>query len=127
MASSVLRVGDGRGFVVARRNYIGNMERIVITAAHCLPHLPSSHPARDLTEETYKRLLAPLGSKPVIWATCLFVDPIADIAALRRTIRSCSTKPTNTAGAPPGRMISERNRELHRPTRSAEDRRPGAR
>jgi hypothetical protein len=81
MASSVLQVGDGRGFVVARRDYIGHMERIVITAAHCLPDLPPPHPARDLAEETYERLLAPLGSEPVIYATCLFVDPIADIAA----------------------------------------------
>jgi hypothetical protein len=82
MASSVLQVDDGRGFVVAHHNYIGNLEHIIITAAHCLPHLPPPHPARYLEEETYERLLAPLGSEPVIYATCLFVDPIADIAAL---------------------------------------------
>jgi hypothetical protein len=58
------------------------MERIVITAAHCLPDLPPLHPARYLEEETYPRLLAPLGREPVIRVTCLFVDPIADIAAL---------------------------------------------
>jgi hypothetical protein len=34
---AVLRVGDGRGFVVSSRNSIGGHERIVITAAHCLP------------------------------------------------------------------------------------------
>jgi hypothetical protein len=28
------RVGDGRGFVVACRNYVGHEERIVIAAAH---------------------------------------------------------------------------------------------
>jgi hypothetical protein len=27
-------------------------------------------------------LLAPLGGKPAIWAECLFVDPVADIAVL---------------------------------------------
>ena len=80
MASSVLRVGNGRGFVVAR--HIGYMERIVITAAHCLPHLPPPDPWRYPKEETYERLLAPLGSEPAIYARCLFVDPIADIAAL---------------------------------------------
>jgi len=31
---------------------------------------------------TYKALLGPLGAKPVVWAACLFVDPIADIAVL---------------------------------------------
>jgi hypothetical protein len=88
---AVLKVGDGRGFVVKRRNYLGLEERIVITAAHCIERalradrkrrLPSCHPARYLAEETYKKLLGPLGTKPTVFATCLFVDPIADIAVL---------------------------------------------
>jgi Trypsin-like peptidase domain len=82
IARAMLRVGGGRGFVVRRRTYIGHEEPIIITAAHCLPHLPPPHPARNLEEETYQMLLAPLGGKPTVWATCLFVDPIADIAAL---------------------------------------------
>jgi len=82
IARAVLRVGDGRGFVVRRRTYIGHAEPTIITAAHCLPHLPPPHPARADQEETYQMLLAPLGSKPTVWARCLFVDPIADIAAL---------------------------------------------
>ena len=35
-----------------------------------------------LEEQTYRELLAPLGKKPTVWATCLFVDPMADIAVL---------------------------------------------
>jgi hypothetical protein len=78
--------------VVERRNHFGHNERIIITAAHCLPRLPpphehllqlpTPHPARYLQEETYQHLLAPLRSKCTVWATCLFVDPIADIAVL---------------------------------------------
>jgi hypothetical protein len=88
---AVLRVGDGRGFVVEHRNHLGWSERIIITAAHVIAHaalgdgtegLPSCHPARYLNEETYPRLLGPLGSDCTVWAQFLFVDPIADIAVL---------------------------------------------
>jgi hypothetical protein len=91
LARAVLRVGDGRGFVVERRVDLG-VEPIIITAAHCLPRLPppyehllalpAPHLARYLGEETYERLLGPSGAEPTVWATCLFVDPIADIAVL---------------------------------------------
>jgi hypothetical protein len=85
---AVLRVGDGRGFVVERRNHLGWNERIISTAAHVIAHatlgnetegLPSCHPARYLNEETYPRLLGPLGGEPRCGRS---VDPIADIAAL---------------------------------------------
>jgi hypothetical protein len=88
---AVVQVGDGRGFVVEGKNYLGRAERIVITAAHCLSHarladgtegLPPCHPGRYLEEQTYPRLLAPLKGKRTVWATCLFADPIADIAVL---------------------------------------------
>src|SRR6266404_5448920 len=59
LKSGVITVGDGRGFVVE-----GAGERLVITAAHCLP------------------LLARRGEEPRAWAVCRFVDPIADIAVL---------------------------------------------
>jgi Trypsin-like peptidase domain len=76
--SAVLRVGDGRGFVVECRGY-----RVVITAAHCLPHFPPPHAASYLKERTYPKLLGPLsGRRRTAWAECLFVDPIADIAVL---------------------------------------------
>jgi hypothetical protein len=91
MTGAVLRVGDGRGFVVKREGYRGQEERVVITAAHCLAYallangtqgLPPCHPWRYLGEETYKELLGPLSVEPTVWATCLFVDQVADIALL---------------------------------------------
>src|SRR5262249_55944635 len=73
--TAVLKVGGGRGFLVQ-----GGRNRYVITAAHCLPYFPP--PPWDLEERTYRNLLGPLGAEPTIWAECLFVDPIADIAVL---------------------------------------------
>src|SRR5262249_33780272 len=83
LRSAVLRVRGGRGFVVRRPNHRGHGERIVVTAAHCLPSLPPCHPWRSESHEsTYKRLIGPLGAKPTVWAHCLFADPVADIAVL---------------------------------------------
>jgi hypothetical protein len=92
LKNAVLRVGDSRGFVVERQHYLSGAERIVITAAHCLPRLPppyeqllqlpTPHPMRCLHEGTYSHLLGPLGADPTVWAECLFVDPVADIAVL---------------------------------------------
>jgi hypothetical protein len=83
--TAVIRVGDGRGFVVKdlaaeRRGF--HWKRIVITAAHCLPFFPPCHAASDLEERTYRALLGPLGREPTVWAECLFADPIADVAIL---------------------------------------------
>jgi hypothetical protein len=63
----VVRVGEGRGFIVAgpRANY-------VITAAHVLPH-PPAFPGE---EETYLRFIGPRDAEPVIAASCLFADPV---------------------------------------------------
>jgi hypothetical protein len=77
---SVVRVGDGRGFVVQEQQRFRN--RLIITAAHCLPFLPPCISFSDLRERTYQELLAPIGAEPTIWAECLFVDPISDIAVL---------------------------------------------
>jgi hypothetical protein len=74
---AVVRVGDGRGFVVELR---GN--RYIITAAHCLPHLPPPHGFSYAKERTYANLIGPLGEEPGIWVECVFVDPVADIALL---------------------------------------------
>ena len=87
LLSAVLRVGEGRGFLVKRHH-----DCIVITAAHCLPDLPPPHPCAYLEELTYRRLLGPLGTEPTVWAHILFVDPVADIAVL---------------GAPDGQVLSE--------------------
>jgi hypothetical protein len=77
LTSAVITVGDGRGFVVE-----GAGERLVITAAHCLPSLPPALPAFGLAARTYGPLLAHRGEQPHAWAVCRFVDPIADIAVL---------------------------------------------
>ncbi len=82
---AVLTVGDGRGFVVEvpRRNPLFRVpERVIITAAHCLPHLPPSHGASHYWERTYANLIGPLGKKPTIWVECYFADPVADLAVL---------------------------------------------
>jgi hypothetical protein len=75
-ANAVVKVGAGRGFVV------GDRERFVITAGHCLPELPPYHPASDTAERTYRALLGPVDGKPTVCAECLFADPIGDIAVL---------------------------------------------
>jgi hypothetical protein len=77
LKSSVITVGQGRGFVVESAG-----ERLVITAAHCLPSLPPALSSLGLEARTYGPLLALRGEEPRVWAVCRFVDPIADIAVL---------------------------------------------
>lgn len=91
-SKAVVKVGSGRGFVVEALRQLADPlrpradvfldERVVVTAAHCLPHLPPCYSFSDLEERTYPSLLGPLGSTPTVWAECLFVNPIADIAVL---------------------------------------------
>jgi hypothetical protein len=76
-ARAVVQVGDGRGFVVEAGH-----RRLIITAGHCLPNLPPSHPGSYDEERTYTALLGPLGAEPAVWTECLFVDPVADLAVL---------------------------------------------
>ena len=75
--SSIVTVGSGRGFVVE-----AGTERLVITAAHCLPELPPAAPFVPVREKTYEELLGQLGDGPAIAAECRFADPISDIAVL---------------------------------------------
>jgi hypothetical protein len=77
LTAGVITAGSGRGFVVE-----GAGERLVITAAHCLPFLPSAQSFFGPKERAYGPLLSPLGDEPRAWAVCRFVDPIADIAVL---------------------------------------------
>jgi hypothetical protein len=80
-AKAIVRVGAGRGFVVEDLNE----RRYVITAAHCLPHMPPAIGGiSHIEERTYQRLLGPLGQEPDVWCECLFVDPISDVAILGR-------------------------------------------
>lgn len=76
--SSVVRVGDGRGFVIE-----GADDRFIVTAAHCLG--TSVVPCASfsfLEERTYQSLVAKIGETPTVSAECFFIDPIADIAVL---------------------------------------------
>jgi hypothetical protein len=76
VTGAVVRVGDGRGFILAHEH-----RRLVITAAHCLPQIPPAMPARYEHECTFP-MLGPLDGEPTIWAECLFVDVVADLAVL---------------------------------------------
>jgi hypothetical protein len=97
---AVITVGGGRGFVIQvaepnpnqkeirlmgkfRRPRRWIKSRVVVTASHCLPHLPPAHPAAFRHERTYQALLSPLDERiPLITTECLFADPVADIAVL---------------------------------------------
>jgi hypothetical protein len=74
---AIVVVAHGRGFVVD-----GPDGRLVVTAAHCLPHLPNCANTSFSALSTYSNLLAPLRGGPCVGAECLFVDPIADLAVL---------------------------------------------
>jgi hypothetical protein len=74
---AVVTVGEGRGFVVN-----GLRNRLIVTAAHCLPSFPPCHGASYIEERTFGSLLAPIGREPSVCAECLFADPVADIAVL---------------------------------------------
>src|SRR5579872_1671132 len=75
----VIKVGDGRGFLLHSAHY---PHTVVVTAAHCLPSLPPAHPAAFWYERTYPDLLGPLTGERKIWTECMFVDPVNDIAVL---------------------------------------------
>lgn len=74
---AVVTVGDGRGFIVENAD-----ARLIVTAAHCLPHFPPCASPSFVSERTYVDLVGALGSRPSTWAECLFVDPISDLAVL---------------------------------------------
>jgi hypothetical protein len=77
---AIVKVGDGRGFLVASVRWA---EPLVITAAHCLPRFPPPHTFSYTAERTYLKLLGPLSdSTRTVAAECLFVDPVSDVAVL---------------------------------------------
>jgi hypothetical protein len=76
--SAVIRVGSARGFVVEACKE----QHLVITAGHCLPDIPPRHAMSYVEERTFAKLLGPLGGEPTVWAECLFVDPLSDLAVL---------------------------------------------
>jgi hypothetical protein len=68
---SLVTVDSGRGFVIQ-----GERERLIITAAHCLPFFPPCHAISDTEKRTYQALIGPLREKPTVWVECRFADPI---------------------------------------------------
>jgi hypothetical protein len=79
VTAAVVRVGDGRGFVVRGSD---DYDLLVVTAAHCLPSFPPCASFSILQDRTYPSLIGRIGETPSVWAQCLFVDPIGDIAVL---------------------------------------------
>ncbi|MGO6880680.1 hypothetical protein ACCS44_17555 [Rhizobium ruizarguesonis] len=76
--NSVIRVGYGRGFLAQTVD-----SPVIITCAHCLPHMPPAiGSVMSPHERTYLRLVGALGAEPTITVECLFVDPVADVAVL---------------------------------------------
>lgn len=73
---AVLRVGDGRGFVIETEK-----NRLVVTAGHCVAPFPPFHSASSLAERM-RKVLGRIGQLQTVWAECLFADPIADLAIL---------------------------------------------
>ena len=51
-------------------------------AAPRAPLAAPAHPFSYTREKTFDNLLGLLAGEPTVWAECLFVDPIADIAVL---------------------------------------------
>ena len=77
MSDAVIQISTGgRGFIVGAR------ERFVVTASHCLPRLPAPDPGAYLAQRTFQALLGPLGAACEVWAECVYVDPVADLAVL---------------------------------------------
>lgn len=78
-SQAIVAVAEGRGFVVECRG-----ERLIITAAHCLPHLPpiGIHGTVGLEERTFANLVGPLGAERTIWAECRYAEVVSDLAIL---------------------------------------------
>ena len=75
---AIIRVGDGRGFLL--KTIIGN---VVVTAGHCLPHVPPAEQAAGAEQRMYADLLGVLDSNaPRASCECLFFDAVADVAVL---------------------------------------------
>jgi hypothetical protein len=66
--AGILTVLKARGFVVETSDPL--MDRLAITAAHCLPSLAAA-PGSFSDELTYPNLLGPLDKTPTVWADVL--------------------------------------------------------
>jgi hypothetical protein len=81
LKSGVITVGHGRGFVVE-----GAGERLVITAAHCLPSLPPALLSFGLEARTYGPLLARLVGRSHARGRCV-------ASSIRSPTSRCSVRP----------------------------------
>jgi hypothetical protein len=76
---SVVSVDGGRGFVIETKD----QGRLIVTASHCLERGGESYlPPPVSFSHLEERLIGPLGGEQTVWAECLFVDPVADLAVL---------------------------------------------
>ncbi len=83
--SAVVAVRDACGFIIEALLPNSVSGHFIITAAHCLPHLPPADAASDTKCRTYQELVGRLDKRPPkVWAECVFADPVADIAVLER-------------------------------------------
>jgi hypothetical protein len=74
MTNAVIRVGDGRGFIVKDEGEarLERDKRIVVTAAHCLPFVPPCDGFNVSEGRTYEELLGPLGQESTVpWVETL--------------------------------------------------------
>lgn len=96
---AVVRVEDGRGFVMEiteaipenekvhlygkpTRKNLFRTRRVVVTAAHVLPNLPPAHGDPRPEDKIYP-VVGPLDCEtPSIKTECLFANPVADLAIL---------------------------------------------
>jgi hypothetical protein len=93
LQAAIIRVGAARGFIIETVD-----ERLVLTAAHCLPRIPAPHSNLNWGQ-LYQNLLGPLDqAEQTVWAECRFVDPVADVAVLG-TPEVDITKQTNAYNA----------------------------
>jgi len=81
LKSGVITVGHGRGFVVE-----GAGERLVITAAHCLPSLPPAGLSFGLEARTFGRSSLPVGRSPARGRCAA--------SSIRSATSRCSVRPT---------------------------------
>ena len=73
---SVIQVGEGgRGFFVEAGG-----DPYVITAAHCVEQPPKPHACNGTIDLVYPNFLGFIGGPRNVWAECLFIDPVADVA-----------------------------------------------
>ena len=98
----VVRVGNGRGFVMEHRVYFdfgdGNgyrklRRKVVVTASHCLPHAPKVMSSVDYQLATYAKLDNEPTRIEVMYAFKLSVNPRSERAAQKSRVAKKERKP----------------------------------